>query len=469
MLCKARGNTYFYTVKSRLLIILFSVISVWLFLSRENWKGNMYSYDIDGYYVYLPAMFIYHDMGNMAFHRDVQMKYGVSEDTYYIFPQPNGRRTNMYAVGTALFQMPLFLAAYAWADHVDGYKPDGYDTPFQVAGFFSNLLWVLLGLWVLRKFLLFYFNDTVTALVLACIAFGTNLYTYTVFTPGMSHTYVFFIYAAMLYYIHRWYTLGTKQPFYMLALLVGLAVITRPIAGIVGLLVLLWGVNSLGAWRERVSFLLEQGSRWLVATGIFMLVALVQMSYWKYTSGHWIFFSYQNDGFDFLHSKLWDGLVGYRKGWFVYTPVALAGMAGLALMWWRDKRQAPVFTGFFIVIIYVVFSWRNWWYGGSFSCRALIDVLPVLAYPLGIFTAWVLASRRKIALAGMLVFYSGCIALNCFQSYQYVENILHCDRMSKTFYWKIFGKTEINNAEVDPYLMSEHDYNEEIKRRFNRR
>lgn len=254
----------------------------------------------------------------------------------------------------------------------------------------------------------------------------------------------------------------------MLGLMAAMAIITRPVAVILMLITLLWEVNSRDKLRERLLFFKAQARHIAMATGVFFAVVLVQMSYWKYTSGHWIFFSYQNDGFDFLHSKIWAGLFGYRKGWFVYTPVALAGMTGLYFMRYRLRALMLPVTAYFIIIIYVVFSWRNWWYGGGFSCRAMIDSLPVLALPLGALTERVL-QKGKAAMAGLLLFFSGCIALNCFQSYQYAVNVLHCDRMSKAFYWKIFGKTKINNAKLDQYLMSEHDYNEEIKKRFNRK
>ncbi len=455
-------------MKSKLVVFLFTFISIYIFFNREDWKQNIYEYDVDGYYTYLPALFLYHDLGKMGFHHQAHIDFGVTEDTYYIYDQPlTGRRTNMYAIGTSLFELPFFLVAWAWSDHVDGYNPDGYSTPFQIAGHFSNIFWVMLGLFVLRRFLKAYFTDTVTALVLVCIALGTNLYTYTIFSAGMSHPYVFFILACMLYYTQRWYAQGKPAQLYMLGMLAGLAVITRPIAIIAFLIPLLWEVNSVQLLRLRFAFLAKQGKNIAIAALFFLAVAMIQMSYWKYTAGHWVFFSYQHDGFTFLRPKIWDGLFSYRKGWFVYTPMALLGMAGLFFLWKKHKTLAPAFILYFMIIIYVVFSWRNWWYGGGFSARGMIDSLSVMALPLGMFIEWIISLKRKLATTAMLVVCTAFITLNMFQSYQYALWILHCERMTKTFYWKIFGKTKINNAEVDRYLMSEHDYNEEVKDRFD--
>ncbi|WP_133162619.1 hypothetical protein [Flavipsychrobacter stenotrophus] len=457
-------------MKSRLVVFLFAFISIYIFFNREEWKGNMYGYDVDGYYMYLPATFLYHDLGKMGFHKQAEADFGVSPDTYYVFDQPQtGRRTNMYAIGTSLFELPCFLIAWAWSDNVAGYNPDGYSVPFQIAGRLSNILWVMLGLFVLRRFLKVYFTDTVTAIVLACIAFGTNLYTYSTFIPGMSHPYVFVILSCILYYTQRWYAQGKPSQLYMLGALAGLAVITRPIAIIIFLITLLWEVNSLESLKLRLSYLAKQSKHIAIAMICFLAVAMIQMSYWKYTSGHWIFFSYQNDGFNFLKPKIWAGLFSYQKGWFVYTPMALLGIAGLFFLWKKQKTLASAFILYFIIIIYVVFSWRNWWYGGGFSARGMVESLAVMALPLGALAERVLSLKKKVLTGAMLVVFSCLITLNMFQSYQYGLFILHADRMSKAFYWKIFGKTKIDNAQVDKYLMPEHNLNEEIKERFDRK
>lgn len=455
-------------MKSRLLIVLFAIVTAYVYCNREGWKENMYYSDIDGYYMYLPAIFVYHDLAHMGFNHQVHMDYGVTEDTYYVFDQPTGRRTDMYAIGTAVMELPLFLIAYAWTDNINGHPPDGYSMPYQLAGFFSTWLWVIIGLIALRKLLLHYHKDTVVALTLAAITFGTNLYTYTAFVPGMSHPFVFTLFCLSLYYTQRWYGTHRRSSLLMLALCLGMAVVTRPIAVIIVLPVAFWECGTWQAVQQRFLFFGRNLVPIAYAALVFAAICLIQMSYWKFTSGHWVFFSYQNDGFIFSQPRIADGLWSYRKGWFLYTPIALAGMAGLLVMWWRNRAQAPVMLVYFVITIYVVFSWRNWWYGGGFSCRAMIDSLAVMALPLAVFVDWVLVKKSVAARAAFLVFIAACILLNCFQSYQYIKNILHCDRMSRAAYWKIFGRWDIDTAEINPYLMSEHDYNEEVRKRFAR-
>ena len=45
------------------------------------------------------------------------------------------------------------------------------------------------------------------------------------------------------------------------------------------------------------------------------------MLYWKHIMGTFFFYSYDQEGFFFGNSHVLDGLLSYRKGWFIYTPI----------------------------------------------------------------------------------------------------------------------------------------------------
>ena len=109
-------------------------------------------------------------------------------------------------------------------------------------------------------------------------------------------------------------------------------------------------------------------------------------------------------------------------------------------------------------MIYVVFSWRTWWYGGGFSARAMIESLPVVALPLAYLFKNVYENGKpvvfKVAFSLLVL---SLIALNLFQSYQYKGSIIHSSLMTKEYYWKVFGKTEIN-PDDNKYLLQYEDY-----------
>jgi hypothetical protein len=428
-------------MKSRLVILLFAIVSIYVVCNRQQWKENNFYYDSDGYYKYLPALFVNHDLKHVYENQDNAVKHILDK----------------YPLGVAFFELPLFLVAHSYCAITKAYPQDGYSIPYQSAGIASTIMWVILGLILLRLFLLRYFTDPVTAIVLLCIAFGTNLYTYTVFDLGMSHAFSFFLFAAILYCTDRLYATSRPKYIYLLALLLGWVVITRPVNIIVILLSILWQVASVPAFRARLHFVLQHIRHIIGATILFFLVVFIQLGYWKYATGQWIYYSYGNEGFNFRHPHIWQGLLSYRKGWLVYTPIAAISLAGLYIMWKKNKPLFPVFLLLLSLAIYITFSWKMWWYGGSFGCRPLIEYMAILALPLGYLVQHILMLRRPIAIATLSAL-GLLITLNIFQSYQYSLKIVHHDRMSRAYYWKIFGKTHIDFNAYEQYLMNEKEY-----------
>jgi hypothetical protein len=150
----------------------------------------------------------------------------------------------------------------------------------------------------------------------------------------------------------------------------------------------------------------------------------------------------------FFRLRVWEGLFSYRKGWFVYTPLALLGFIGFLI---RSKEpffrlyRIPFFV-FFIPMIYVVFSWHNWFYGWSFSCRALIQTFPILAPMMALCVQWLCQQTFGWRLIGTSVL-SLLGLLNVFQSIQYARSILDGQLMNKDYYWRTFGKLRATDAD----------------------
>jgi len=453
-------------MKSRFAIGLFFFISICLVFNNKEWKKNIYTSDNTGYYLYLPATIIYHGLGSLSFLQSVQEKYPtIPVTTWFIYDGAAGKKNDKYAIGTCLFELPLFLAAHAYCLATHKYAADGFSAPYQWAGIFSCILWVVAGLFVLRKFLLCYYNDLAVAVAILCISLGTNLYYYTVFEPGFSHPYSFFLFSSILYCTRQWYGQQCTKYLYLLGFLLGLVAVTRPVNIIVAVIPLLWEVNSLSSLKQRLRSFYTHKKAISISLFLFLCMLSLQLAYWKFSSGHWLYFSYKGEGFDFLHPRIRKGLFSYRKGWFVYAPVAFISLTiGIPALWFKNKKLILAIIVFFSILIYVVFSWRNWWYGGGFGCRPLIESMAVLSLPLTALAEKVFSYRRILFSLSFFVMISGFIVLNLFQSWQFSVGIIHYDRMSKEYYWRVFGKTKINPLDYEKYLMDEHEYWREITR-----
>jgi hypothetical protein len=444
---------------SRAAIWLYVVLATYIVFNTERYKNNIFQWDCSGYYVYLPAAFIYHDLHRMDFYYRINSRYNLSGpyETYGLIEQKTGCRTNKYAVGSAVLMLPLFLVAHCFTLSTHLFDADGYSMPYQFAGIFSAIVYAALGLYFIRKFLSDYFPDLIVALTLICLALGSNLYCYTAFFPGMSHPFSFFLFSAVLFCTHKVYS-GKYHLLPVLGLLLGLVAITRPANIVIAILPLFWQVNSFADLSGRYRLLYTQRKYVLISLLFFVLALTIQMGYWKVTHGSFVYYSYVGERFNFAHPHLLEGIFGFRKGWFVYTPVALLATGGLIVIWRGFRDLFPAFLVFLVLNLYVVFSWNCWWYGGGFGARPLIESMAVMAFPLACVTNYVFTDRcRHMVRCFAITILVLVIALNMFQTYQYYLGTLDCDRMNRAFYLRIFGKVRASEQDWK-YRMTDEEY-----------
>lgn len=429
-------------MRSKIVAVFFLVTAFYIFFNRESYNDNHINWDASGYYLYLPATFIYHDVEKLEFYPGVNRTYVYNPMDYYgIYEQPNGNRLNKYAIGSCLFQLPFFYAARAYCGITHQYPDDGYSKPFSVMHTVCSFVWVFVGLLILAAFLRRYFSDNVTAVTIGAIAFGTNLYTYGIFAPGMSHPFSFVAISAMLLFTDKWVT--TKRAGYIIgiAAMLALATIVRPVNIITILIPLFWRVGNVADIKDRFAFLFGKWRPLLIAAVVFMLIAGIQLMYWKVVSGNWVTYSYEGEYFSFSDPHIIDGLFSWRKGWFIYTPLAFFALFGF---WFLGRKQAGIALPsiiFLCLYIYVVFSWTQWYYGGGFSARPMIDALPVVAIPLAALLEVLFNKKGGIVVATTLLV--ALIALNTFQSYQFVMGVLPGEGMTKEKYFRLFGATKL--------------------------
>lgn len=440
-------------MKSRLLLLLIAALYLYVMFNRQEiWqqKGYAFAWDKGGYYVYLPALFIYHDLGRLTFYKEINRKYELTFERgiyYACYDQPaTGMRVNKYGPGIAIAQLPFFWLGHA-ITCIDGtYPADGFSYYYQFAIYLSTAFWAIMGLIAVRNLLSRYFAEEVVMPVLLLLAFGTNLYSYAVFDSGMSHPYSFAFFAIALNCADRYYAEQKLRHLLVAATFMGWIIIARPTNGLFVIVPALWGIWDTNDLMQRLRLFRQRWYHLAPALVLFAAMLLIQMGYWKYVTGHWIHDSYEEEGFNFLHPHIWEGLFSYRKGWFVYTPVALICLLGLIIV----KKQYPRFFWaialYCLLNIYVVFSWYAWYYGGSFGCRALVESFAVLAFPLASLMRWIYSKRNiiKITATGILVLFC---ALNIWQTYQYSLNIIPYDENTSAYYWRVFFKQKANTED----------------------
>ena len=419
---------------------MFLIAAVWVTLNTRRWNHReILQWDTDGYYLYLPATLIHGDPLNLAFLDSIPPgkfpnNYRFGQGAFFV--ESTGRYCDKYSMGTAVFELPFFLGAHAWCALFSPGEADGYSPPYHLAVALASAFWPWLGLLVLMRFLRRYVSDAHAAIALLALGLGTNLFFYSSFAGGMSHPFLFFLCALLIERTDRWYTTPSLRTALVIGACIGVATLTRPTCALFAFIPLCWRVRDQG-----LKLLRAHMAQLFAAASVAMLCVVPQLVYWKVTTGSFLFYSYGGETFDFAHPHVLDGLFGFRKGWFVYTPLALLGLFGIARVSRTEAlRSYPLMLAcFFLPFVRITFSWDPWWYGGGFGSRPMIDTLPLLALPLALLVrlSFSLNALAKSALVTLLV---GCIALNVFQQWQYQRGIIHHEAMTFERWWEVFGE-----------------------------
>jgi len=435
---------------SRISLIAFIFISVtFVFVkfrqvcSVEPFIRDSYalSWDNYGYYLHLPATFIYHDVGieNKTWIDSLNKKYQTDRPFYQVAPGQKNRLVNVYPVGLAVCNLPFFLGGHAYAK-IFGYSADGLSPPYQWAMILSALCFGILGMWWLRKLLLKFFVDRLSALLLLLIGLGTNLYYYATYDNILPHIFLFAIDTQILLLTIAWHERPRAKIALAIGLLLGLITIIRPSEIVWILIPLFWNVDGWQSLKEKIGLLSRNFFQVVLLVFGMVAVGFLQLLYWRYTSGHWFSFNH-TEGFDFFRPFTIKVLFSFKKGWLVYTPLMIFCIAGIALLYKRQKNIFLPILLFFLANLWFISSWECWWYAGSFGQRPFVQGYGLMAIPLGFFLSS--ASAKTISRIAVSVFLTFFVFLNQFQTWQCNHDILHRELMTEDYYFRIFGKTSI--------------------------
>lgn len=395
---------------------LILVATIWLILGAvyypkwaKPWSEATISWDVSGYYHYLPALFIYHDLRQQNWMQAINEKYLPSPAYDQAFDhQPSGHKVNKYAIGQAVLYAPFFLLGHTYANLTGTFPADGYSRPYQLAIWLGSLLISILGLWCLRKILLLYFTDAAVMWTLLALGLGTHWMEYASITNGMNHTWLFTLLCLLILSTIRFYQKADWLSTLGIGVSLGLAILTRPTELVWVLVPLLWGMNSM---KDRFTFLQQHFLKCLVAIVICGAIMSIQVIYWKYAAGEWIVYSYGDQGFNWLHPKVWRGLMGVNIGWWIYTPLMLLAMAGWPMVY---KKHRSVFIPAALttaLAIYITLSWAHFEGGGGLGQRNLIQIYPLMAFPMAALISTAIRSHIGKWLWGVVlvvnVYYNG--------------------------------------------------------------
>jgi hypothetical protein len=447
----------------KILIISYLFITIVSFFYYPKWKiwgtEGTISWDVSGYYWYLPAVFIYKDVKKLEFSKSALEKYNPTPDYQQASPLPNGNYVLKYSSGMAVQYLPFFTVAHLLAKPL-GFEADGFTKPYQFALQLGGVLMCMLGLFYFRKMLLFYFSDKTVSIVLISYVFATNYLNYAAIDNAMSHNWLFTWYCILIYTTHRFYQTPSRLPRdvpsvfrgILIGFIVGLCALTRPTDIISCLIPLFWGVNAfrITAFQERFQYIFKNLKYYMPAIITAALVGSIQLFYWKYVSGDWFVYSYGDQKFSWLRPHTYDYMFKFRCGWLIYTPIMAFSLIGIYYLI-KKRLHIVALVPFILLNIYIVTAWDIWWYGG----RAMVQSYPVLAFPFAAFIEYFDGHKVKksiiYALTALFVYY------NIWWTHGvHLGGIVDAYGMTQAYWFKVVGRFKVNPDVVKLYDTNEY-------------
>lgn len=411
-----------------------------------------------GYYSYLPAKFIHHDKKlNFKWFNDVYNQYY----KYNSFQTPvenftseyKGKQINKYYPGQSFLWMPFFLGVHAVCK-VCGLHANGFSQPYQMAIGFAAVFYTCLGLWFLRKLLQKLLkNELIALLVPIFIYYGTNLFTFAVYSGSFTHAYSFTFITMALYYAYCFFNEDEQKLkkgllFLLCAMIV---VFIRPI----NILFLL----AVPAFMNKID--IKEFFRQIKFTpSVILILCLIGLLvYWQFSiiytqTGSFFPNTYTNEKFRFERgSHLYEILISYHAGWFLYVPIAVISFLSVFFIW---KRKQNIFL--FLLMALVIYLYSNWWYYTIFT-RTIVDFTGITGLLLGYFLYYIHQKRAlfKVSLIVILL----CVGYFQLKAFQLRNSILDNNYNYSDYYWRNFFQTKpLNIYPVHPKtVLNKSEYN----------
>jgi hypothetical protein len=284
---------------------------------------------------------------------------------------PAGRLPNQWSVGPAVLWLPWFLTAHAAVQVARIWSPalpaDGYSWPYRYACAIGTACYGWLALVFARRSAEALGRGAGAAVAVLVVWAATPLPVYQYFLPFHVHALAAF---AVSWFVWRWLSLRERES--------DARWLEWGLLG--GLMTLVYHLNAvllvLPCW-EMIRAARRRGVP-AAARGAVLFAACVLVLWIPHLVGKGIVYGTPwttgyGDQFFWSSPRLWQTAVSAEHGLFSWTPVALAGAAGLFLMA-RARADARLMLAAAAIFFFAVASYQNWHGQSSFGNRFFVSL-----------------------------------------------------------------------------------------------
>lgn len=428
-------------------IRVFFLIAVGVFvLTAVCYQVGFFPYrpthsDGNGYYMYLPAVFTYHDLGMKFVYNGSFSDPSGLVNTF--FPMATGQVVDKYTMGVALLQMPFFLVADIVAKLFTPELADGFSAIYQLANIASGCFYYLLGSICTYKIGKKYAGEKNTFWAVVMITFGTGLFHYISRDGGYSHVYSFAMIALFMLLVDRYEEKPTWQLQLFGGVCFGLLTLVRVTNVVMILIYIFYRVNSMRGFWERLKKIIRPTNWLLIVVGI-IVVWLPQLLYWKWAAGSFIVNSYNLPGNEFDERFYWTSpeiinvLFTTNRGLFFWCPIVILSVIAVIVLF----KKVPEFQlGLLLATVAFTYITASWWaYDGlcGFTNRFFVDLSAIFMFELALLLAE--TQKHKRLYAAIWIFMICAVIWTCLFMIEYwfhetTKFDVHMEQILQVFKW----------------------------------
>ncbi|MEO6728770.1 MAG: hypothetical protein ABIM99_02500 [Candidatus Dojkabacteria bacterium] len=347
----------------------------------------------------------------------------------------NNNYISVCSPGVSIIQLPGLIVANFFKGDKTIYNDyfmayNGHTLYEGVAALITAMFFALVSLVLIFKTLkLLGFGDK-TAIISTGASFISSFAIWYVFLgPSFTHIYEIFAISAIVYPLVKL----KKEPrsrrlLLSMGLAVGLSFLIRPTLIPLGVVIGLYFLVTR-RWRSLLYF---------IAGGIPTL--LLWFAYNLISYGGIIASGYsvvRTENFNLTNFNGFNMLFSQYRGWLIYSPIFIFAIAGLVLLYKKNKLLsiAALVSIFSTIIVYGF--WPSWWGGGSYGQRFMIFAVPFGAIGLSVIARsaarW--QSRKLRMLLYILMILTFAFSLGLVGLYR----ITVTSKLSESFEGKIDG------------------------------
>jgi hypothetical protein len=370
-----------------------------------------------GYYAYIRAMLIEHDL-------NFEYDWLHANPSFRLFRQDaDGRLTpenytathhinNHFSVGPAILWAPFLVVVHGvilGLNHLGGnFQADGYSRPYVITMAAATAIYGFGGLCFSFALARKYVEERWALIATIGVWFGSSLLVYMYLNPSWSHAHSAFAVGLFLWYWQRtmwhrsiiqWAALGAISGLMIDTYYPNALFLMLP-----GLEALVDYAQSYQKGEKRLPSMIQMACghlSYLTVTGIVLLPTFV--------THHIIygnaFYSGYTERWFWTSPKLVQVLFSSDHGLFSWTPLLMPAVFGLALTWKQNRIVAVSSVSVFLAFLYLIASYQDWNGISSFGNRFFVSLTPLfvlgLATTLKFFSNF-FVSRRRALLTSLL-------------------------------------------------------------------